>query len=137
MSEPFVDANIFVRLLSGDDLSKQKRAVQLFEQVKQGKITLRTHLNTIADVVFVLSSRYLYRLPRQQVASLVLPLVRLPHLKMRERTIVIEALQLYAASPLDFSDAVLVAAMKHAKTTTIYSYDKHFDTLTGIVRTEP
>ncbi len=56
MSDPFVDTDVIIRLLSGDDVVKQQAARDLFEAVEAGSLTIRTPDTAIADAVFVLSS---------------------------------------------------------------------------------
>jgi len=122
MSEPFVDADVIVRLLAGDDLHKQERSAALFERVESGDIRLRTPVTTIADVVYVLSSPRLYAMPRGQVADLLKTLIRLPGFIVENRSAVLGALDLYASTRLE---------------SILYSYDRHFDKLASLTRMEP
>lgn len=54
MAHPFVDTDVIIRLLTGDDPDKQQAARKLFEQVAQGTLTLAAPDTVIADAVFVL-----------------------------------------------------------------------------------
>lgn len=137
MSDPFIDTDVIIRLLTSDDLSKQAESAHLFEQVQAGKLAVVAPLTVIADAVYVLSSPRLYAVPRAQVRALLLPLVRLPGLKIRQRRAVLRALDLYANTLLDFSDALIVAAMERAGSTVLYSYDTHFDSIAGMTRRSP
>ncbi len=38
---------------------------------------------------------------------------------------------------LDFGDAMIAASMEQARTQALYSYDRDFDKLPGLVRLEP
>jgi predicted nucleic acid-binding protein len=73
----FTDTDVIIRLLTGDDPDKQERAAALFQQVEQGKLVLAAPDTVIADAVYVLASPRLYHLPRNQIAALLTPLVRL------------------------------------------------------------
>lgn len=42
MSDPFVDTDVIIRLLTGDDLQKQAEAAALFEQVEAGNLATST-----------------------------------------------------------------------------------------------
>jgi len=137
MSEPFVDTDVLIRLLTGDDLDKQTAAADLFEQVEAGTITLAAPDTVIADAVFVLSSPRLYRRSRAEVAALLIALVRLPHFHVQHRRNVRRALELYGATNLDFGDVMIVAAMEEAQSPFLYTYDADFDRLSGIERHEP
>ena len=59
MKEPFIDTDVIIRLLTGDDPEKQAKAATLFEQVEQRQITLVAPVTVIADAVYVLSSKRL------------------------------------------------------------------------------
>jgi predicted nucleic acid-binding protein len=138
MTLPFVDTDVIIRLLTGDDLVKQAQAVALFEQVEQGQLTLAAPDTVIADAVYVLSSPRLYHLSRSEVTALLSPLVRLPGFRVKNRRAVLAALALYAATPqLDFGDALIVASMRESSASIIYSYDTHFDDISGIIRQQP
>ncbi len=45
MADAFVDADVIVRLLTGDDLEKQARAAALFEAVEGGALLTRTSIS--------------------------------------------------------------------------------------------
>lgn len=137
MSEPFIDTDVLIHFLTGDDLEKQAAVAALLEQVEQGKLTLAAPDTVIADAVFVLSSKRLYNFPREQVAALLTTLVRLPGLHIQNRKAVLRALELYAINNLDFGDTLIAASMEQEGTTVLYSYDKSFDRLPGITRQEP
>ena len=137
MSDAYIDADVIVRLLSGDDLDKQARAASLFAKVEQRKLSLTTPLTTIADVVYVLSSPRLYDLPKTQVAALLDPLIRLPNFKITSRRMALLALQLYVTTHVDFGDALIAAAARLAGPGTVYSFDHHFDRFGGVERKEP
>jgi predicted nucleic acid-binding protein len=137
MSDPFVDADVIVRLLTGDDLRKQARAAALFERVERGQLTLRTPVTTIADVVYVLTSPRLYAVPRAQVAEMLKALARMPGFIVDQRDAVLGALDLFAATRLDFGDALIAAEMALSDADTLYSFDRDFDRLAGLKRREP
>jgi predicted nucleic acid-binding protein len=134
---PFIDTDVIIRLLTGDDPDKQRAAKALFERVAAGTLTITAPDTVIADAVYVLGSPRLYRLPREQVRALLLPLVRLPHFRLSNRRAMLRALNVYVSTSLDFSDALIIATMEHDGADRLYSYDKHFDRLSRIVRIEP
>ncbi len=137
MTHPFLDTNVIIRFLTGDDPKKQAASAWLFEQVEQGNVTVAAPDTVIADAVYVLSSKRLYNLPRQQVSALLTPLVRLPGFHVQNRKTVLRALAFYASTNLDFGDTMLQSAMEQAHSTTLYSYDTGLDGLPGIKREEP
>jgi len=137
MTTPFIDTDVIIRFLSGDDLDKQARAAALWERVRAGELALAAPDTVIADAVFVLGSPRLYHLPRPEVRDLLSPLVRLPGFRLKNRRAVLRALDLYATANLDFGDALIVALMEQAGAQAVYSYDTDFDRIPGITRQEP
>ena len=137
MSDPFLDTDIIVRLLTGDDIAKQAAAANLFEEIAAGRITVMAPDTVIADTVYVLSSRRLYGLSREQVYAVVTPLLRLPAFRVANRRTLVRSLDLYRTTSVGFGDALIVAAMEQAGSMILYSYDRHFDDFSGLVRQEP
>src|SRR5690348_8452785 len=99
---PFVDTDVIIRLLTGDDPKRQAASRTLFERVERGELTVAAPDTVIADAVYVLSSKRLYHLPRAHVSGLLMPLVRLPQFRVKNRRDVLCALDLYANTNLDF-----------------------------------
>jgi predicted nucleic acid-binding protein len=64
----FVDANIFIRLLTGDDPVKERQCLELFRRAQAGDVTLITSSVIIAELTFVLTSRATYNFSRRQVS---------------------------------------------------------------------
>jgi len=137
VTEPFVDTDVLVRLVTADDPVKHAAASALFRRVVAGEVVVRAPESVIADTVYVLSSPRLYALSRDQVRAALAPLLDLPSFRVRNRQQVRRALDLYAATRLDFSDALLIAAMEEEGIAELYSYDQHFDLIDGITRREP
>ncbi len=136
-TEAFVDADVIVRLIAGDDRKKQERVVALFERVENGELVLWSTDVTIADCVFVLSSRKLYDMSRNQITERLTTLLRLANFKVNNKEALIEALANYSSMSIDFSDLFLAATTKLSKLSLIFSYDRHFDKVSGITRKEP
>jgi predicted nucleic acid-binding protein len=137
VADPFVDTDVIIRLLTGDDPDKEAEAAALFQAVEAGQVSLLAPDTVIADAVYVLSSPRLYNLPRLQIQALLMPLLRLPGFKVRNRRSIIRALDLYATTRLDFWDALIVASMEQGGSRVLYSYDTHFDHIPGVERRSP
>ncbi len=127
----FVDANIFIRYLTRDDPEKAAACRRLFEQAKLGQVRLTTSEAVIAEVVFVLSSKRLYNLSRQEIRARLYPLVSLSGLKMVSSRSCLRALDLYGSNNIDFEDALTIAEMERRKIAELYSYDRDFDQVPG------
>jgi predicted nucleic acid-binding protein len=134
----FVDANIFLRHLTGDIPAKAQACFELFQRAERNQIQLTTSEAVIAEVVYVLSSsRQIYNLQREEIRARLYPLLQLPGLKLIHRKMYLRALDLYAAYPIDFEDALTVAHMERQKIKEVFTYDRGFDDVTTIKRLEP
>ena len=134
----FLDTNVILRYLTRDDESKADACYRLFQRVKQGEEELFTCEAIVAEVTYVLSS------PRAPYHSVTVKsetgfcLSSPCEVSSFQKRACLRALDLYASSPvLDFEDALAVAHMEQRGVAEIVSYDKDFDRLTGIRRTEP
>lgn len=135
----FIDTNIFIRYLTRDDPEKAAACRRLFERAKLGEVSLTTSEAVIAEIVFVLSSKRLYNLSRQEIRVRLYPLVSLAGLKLVNRRACLRALDLYGSNNIDFEDALIIAEMERRKITELYSYDEDFDRISGceFARLEP
>jgi len=133
----FLDANVILRYLTRDDPKKAEKCYELFQKAKRGEIELTTCEAIIAEVVYVLSSKNLYNLPRDEIYSLLLPIINLKGLKITQKRIFIRALDIYASKNIDFEDALSFAHMEKLKISEIYSYDNDFDKIEELRRLDP
>jgi len=58
-------------------------------------------------------------------------------LRLSSKGVAREALRLYAEENLDWTDAFVAAQMLSRSQTEIYSFDRDFDKVPGVVRLEP
>ncbi len=138
MSDPYVDTDVIIRLVSGDDPRKQAAARQLFHRVEQGELVLTAPVTVVFDAVFVLTSSRIYRLPRAYVRDMLTTLLRLPNFRVESRRSLLRALDLFVAFPhMGFGDAMIVATMEENQAQDLYSYDRGFNRVPGINRQEP
>src|SRR5579863_4434392 len=98
MATPFIDTDVIIRFLTGDDPKKQAAAITLFEQVEQGVLAVAAPDTVIADAVYVLSSPRLYHLARSAVQELLSGLVHLAYFQVQNKTDVLRALELYGST---------------------------------------
>ncbi len=137
MNDAFVDTDVIVRFITGDDPTKMAAASRLFTAVENKQLSLYCPVTVIADALYVLTSRNLYAIDRRLAADAVTALVDLPEFHVAEKSVVRAALDLYASTRIDFGDAVLVAAMAAAEIPTLYSFDAEFDRFPSVRRVEP
>lgn len=137
MSDAFVDTDVLIRYITGDDAAKKRAAASLFRRVEAGTDSLRAPDTVIADAVFVLSSLKLYALPRTRIRTEIVNLLRYPQFKVHNRRLLLRALDIYASTNLDFGDAMIAATMERRGDHELYSYDRGFERLPSISRREP
>lgn len=137
MNVSYIDTDVLVRFLTGDDPVKQADARALLQRVAAGELVVAAPDTVIADAVYVLSSRRLYGLPRAQVRALLVPLVQLRGFRVNNRRRVLRALDLFGTTNLDFGDALIVASMEDDGVRTLYSYDADFDRIPTVERVVP
>ncbi len=135
----FLDTNVILRYLTGDDEAKAQACYQLFHRTSLGDETLLTSETIIAEVVYVLSSkRAPYRLRNDEIRDRLLPILMLRGLRSPHKQVCINALDIYSSSTsLDFEDALAIAHMQRQGVSQIISYDKDFDAIPSIQRLEP
>lgn len=135
----FLDTNVILRYLTGDDEVKAANCYRLFQRVQQGEEELFTSETVVSETVYVLSSSRLpYQLTHEEIRERLLPILTLRGIRLPQKQVCLNALDIYAASPFfDFEDALAVAHMEHAGVTEIVSYDRDFDRVPGVERVEP
>lgn len=133
----FVDANIFVRALAWDDPAKARRCAKLFELAERGDARFVTSEAILAEVFYVMKSPRLYAMPRARLATLIRPLVVAPGMVVEHKASILDAIDLYENSNLDFEDCLSVQHVRRQNLDGIYSYDRGFRPALGITRHEP
>lgn len=136
-NDGYIDTDVIIRYLTGDDPDKQASAAGLFARVRAREITLYVVDTVIADAVFVLTSRRHYGLSRQDTGAALRSWVATPGIVMRNKHAVLEALSLFSSTRLDFGDCMIVASMRNSNATSLYSFDHDFDRFSDIDRIEP
>lgn len=132
----WLDTNIILRYLTGDDPVKAQACLALFQRVQQGAEELVIGEANIAEVTYVLTSQY--GLDHIEIASRLRPLLLMPNLKLPQKRVVQQALERYAISPqLDFEDALIIEHMTRLGIDKIVSYDRDFDRIPEVERQEP
>lgn len=134
----FIDSNVFIRAFAHDSPEKSERSRRFLRTLKSERTAATTTEAVLAEVLYVLCSGPQYRLPRNTVAERLGTILSAPGMKLPDRDVFIEALDLFAANPrLDFPDALCATRMRALGITEIVSYDRDFDRVEGIVRVEP
>ena|SRR5579863_481566 len=131
----FVDTNILLRYLTRDDEQKAQRALNLLVKVEQGEEKVVTSSLVIFETIFTL--QHSYKVSRQQIRELILPIIALRGLHLPGKNIYYQAFDFYITKNISFADAYNAAYMLSEGISNIYSWDKDFDRIEGVVRLEP
>lgn len=131
-----LDTDVLIRYVTGDDPVKEAAAARLLAEAEAGVIELDLSPVTIADAVYVLTSRRLYGLGRKDAAEALLRLIALRGIVMAEKDLVVAALGIFARHNVDFGDAY-TAARSLKLDVPVVAFDRDFDRLPGVGRREP
>jgi len=131
----FVDTNIFIRFLTNDIPAKADACEELFRKTVAQKEALFTTDLVIAEIIWVLESYY--ELSKKEVQDKVEKILNTPNLICQNKDIILHALTLYLEKDIDYIDAYHAVFLKKNNIETLYSYDKHFDKIEGLIRLEP
>lgn len=137
MTIPFLDSNVLLRHLTNDDPEKGAACFRLVQALEQGSAAAWTSNLVIAEIVFVLGNKHTYALGREEIRDLLLPLIGLPGLKVAHKRLYRRVFELYTELPIDYIDAYHAALAEQSGSHEVISYDRHFDLIGGIRRTEP
>lgn len=135
MTTAYVDANVIVRLITGDPPEMAERAAQLFRRVDQGSLQLILDATVLAETVWVLSSYYGFS--PGEIAPTLEALLASEGIVSNEKAELRQALVMFADKNIDFVDALVAARMLKLGVHDVYSFDKHFDRLPGVRRVLP
>jgi len=132
-----VDTNIFIRFLTKDDPKKTEACRKLFKKAEDGEVELQTTESIIAEVIYVLESKNLYNLSRDEIYERLLPILTIDGLRISYKNSVIRALEVYTKDKIHFNDAILVALAERTGIKEIISYDRGLDKIKNVKRVEP
>ena len=132
----FVDANILIEHLVGENPETRSRSTALFARVRMGELTITMSATVIFETCWVLSRRY--RVPRADIRDALTAIILLPGLSLEHREVVLESLDLWVKeTPLSFADCYHLLSARHLGLTQIYTFDKKMNRLPGVTRVEP
>jgi len=137
MKLKFVDANVFIRLITKDDEKKAEKCYLLLKKAEDKKILLTTSESVLSEVVYILISKKLYGLSAKKTRDLLNPIINNRGLKIDFRKEFLRALDIFSDFNVDFEDALTVAYMKNRGIKKIYSYDRDFDKFDFVKRLKP
>ncbi len=131
----FLDTNILLRHLLHDVPEQSRPATALIERIEAGAIRVRLTETVVFEAVFTLQRTY-KRTPRA-IQDALLPILELPGVMLPRKARLRRAFALYVGHHLPFADAYHAAFMHDVGLREIYSFDEHFNRISGLTRLEP
>jgi len=135
VSGDYVDTNVILRFLTGDPPDMAQSATRLFQAVEDGHVTLIVDDIVIAEAVWVLESFYNH--PVTDIATVLRDFLLQDGIQAEDKVTLLQALTLYETKHIDFTDALIAARMQERGVERIFSFDAHFDRVSGIQRVAP
>ena len=132
---PFLDTNVVLRHLLGDDPDHSPRATAYLGRVERGEVRVRTADTVVFETVFVLERTF--RQPKVRIRDGVLAVLDLPGVVLPGKRRVHRAFELYVGVNIPFADAFHAALMESLGLTEVVSFDRDFDRVSGLRRVEP
>jgi predicted nucleic-acid-binding protein len=129
-----IDANVVLRYLTNDVPDQAKQTEELLKRVEDGKEDLLLPDIILADIIWILE-RY-YKQTREDIREWLTAIIGLQGLRLSDKDMALNALDIYVDKKIDWSDAFTAGQMLQRGITEIYSFDKHFDKIDGIIRIE-
>lgn len=132
----FLDTNLLIRYFTRDDEKKAQKVLSLLKKVKRNETKVIISSLVIFETIFTLESYY--EVPREKIRELLLPILDLRGLKLSDKNVYHQALDIYIEKKnLSFTDAFNASFALAKGVKEIYSYDKDFDKIEGIKRLIP
>jgi len=131
----FLDTNLLLRYFTRDDEEKAKAVLELLKRVERNEEKVLTSPLVIFETIFTLQSYY--KLSREEIKDLLIPILNLRGLKLDFRDIFDKALESYPKMNISFADIFNYYFMLEYKVNEIYSFDEDFDKIGGIKRIIP
>lgn len=91
----FLDTNILLGHLTGDDSRKAQACRVLLLRVERGEETVETSDMVIAETVFLLQSRRHYGLARERIREILEPLIARRSLRLPRKSLYARVFDLY------------------------------------------
>ncbi len=135
MAPAFLDTNVLLRHLLGDDPVQSPGATSYLGRVERGELRVRTADAVVFETVFTLERRY--RQPKAAIRDTVLPLLELSGVILPGKRYLRQVFDLYVALNLPFADAYHAVLAKRFCDGEVASFGRHFERIPGVTRIEP
>jgi predicted nucleic-acid-binding protein len=130
----FLDTNVFLRYLLGDDKKQSLAAKRFFSRLEKGKEEIKTTVLVIAEIVYFLEKN---AFPRQKIAKVMLHMISSPFIFLEGKEYLAAVFKLYSEKHIDFVDAYHAVYCQMNKMKNIISFDRDFDKVNFLQRKTP
>ncbi len=130
MDNKFVDTNVFIEVLERKG-EKSNRSLSFLK----GESGLWTNILVMAEIEWVL--RDYYELEKKRIVDCLQKVLNLNNVKIDHKLALVEALDFYSSSNVDWVDCINAALTKDFGCKEVFSYDHHFDKFDWLKRKEP
>lgn len=127
----YADTNIFIRFLTNNPPKQAERVRNVFERLEAKRLELFVSDIVVVEIAYVLES--VYEQARTEVSKKLIAIAELENVVIENRSLVLEAINIYREKGLDFTDAYLAAHMKKAGCKNICTFDSDFKKLDLII----
>ena len=135
MAHRFIDSNVLLCHFHGEHPEHSPRSTELIARIERGEEEAQLTDIAIFETVFTLERSY--KVPKIQVREAILGLLALPGIILPGKRRYARVFNFYVDYNLPFGDASIAAEMEHHGATEIYSFDRQFNRLPGVIRLEP
>ena len=120
----YVDTNVFIRYLTNDAPEQAEQSKNLFKQAEEGRYELFICDLVAAEIIYVLES--VYEISKKDASEKLLAIIKLINVTLENKSIILEALELYEGKNLDFTDAYQICHARKSGHKKLFSFDKDF-----------
>lgn len=118
----WIDTNIIIRFITADHPAMTPEAARLMKKAELGQLRLKIPSMVIAECCWVLQSRQ-YRYAPSDIAGVLSALIAADGIEMDEKDVILDALELYSRSSVDFVDAYMSAHARAAGSDPIVTFN--------------
>ena len=128
MTTRYLDSNVILRYLLDESQASS------IEKILKGKEKLVVLDIVFAEVVWTLNRFYKWK--KERIVEVASSLLELDSIKVN-KSLLSKSLKIYRDQNVKYTDAYIAASMLVKEGRSIYSYDKHFDRISGVKRIQP
>lgn len=126
MRDLFIDTNVFLRFFHDDGSKQHQESTAFFQSIFRNSIAMYTSTIVMSEIYFILHKYY--QLPKKDIISILLHLLKLKNLTIVDQYDYFFAIGTFAKNNIKFIDC-LIGSMKELSTgkMILVSYDAEFD----------